>query len=104
MNAYTDTQKIVKKFDSIPETKDIKKDGASFTDTAQSITQNVKEATAEGVEEATKTVESGVNYAKKEGEKTFCNVENFVKENPAKGLAYALGIGAVLAYFMLPRR
>lgn len=68
----------------------------SFLGTAQSFIKDAKENTVDIVDEGTK-------YLKKESKKNLRKAEGYMKQHPRKGFAYAVGLGAVLAYFFIPR-
>jgi hypothetical protein len=46
----------------------------------------------------------GAQFLKHEGRKDMNRAKSFIKENPLKGAAYAVGLGALLTYFLIPRK
>lgn len=94
-NYASDTNKAVKQFDKNP--KDIQKGGAALADVAQSFIKDTKDNAGEMACEATK-------FIKDEGQKNVRKAGEFVKEHPAKGVLYAIGIGAALAFIFRSRK
>ena len=85
------TNKAVKKV-----TKQAEDAGHSILETAQTFIKDAKEHTTEAVD-------GGTKYLKKQSKKSLRKAEGYVKQHPRKGVAYAMGLGAVLAFIFLPR-
>ena len=72
--------------------------------------KSVANKTAKGFEsgdlqkEAVSVKEAVGSFAESEVKKDMRKVRSFAKEHPAQTAAYALGIGAVLSYFLIPRK
>ncbi len=96
-NYAAEADKAVKKFENSSEGKDVRKGIAAIAGAAQDFVHDAKENVSDMACASTKHIKS-------EGQKDLRRAENFIKENPVKGAMYAAGIGAVLSYFLLPRR
>lgn len=92
-NYIAETKNAANNFKS----EDIRKGASSMVDDAESFINGAKKNSGE-------MVSKGAKFLKEEGEKDIRMATNFFKEHPIKGALYTIGIGALLNYFLSPRK
>lgn len=79
-------------------------EGSDLQEEAVSVKDAVKSFAEDAKEDMSELTREGMKAAKSEIKKDIRKARSFAKEHPAQTAAYALGIGAVLSYFLMPRK